>query len=105
MFKKLVVAGAAAVLMAVAGAPTAMAAQTWKMPSLEGMNLQDAQDLFTETVGDEGPTLKYISQAPPAAGGVLALSMWEVCKQSPKEGRTISAKSGIAVSVNRPGDC
>ncbi len=105
MFNKLVVAGAATLLMAVAGAPTAMAAETWKMPSLKGMNLQDAQDLFTETVGDGGPTLEYISQARPTAGAVLALSMWEVCDQSPKAGKTISPKSWTGVGVNRPGHC
>lgn len=105
MFKTLAVAGAAALLMSVAGAPTAAAAPTWAMPSLQGMNLQDAQDLFTETMGAEGPQLEYISNALDASGSVRALSMWEVCKQSPAAGKKVSAKSWTAVSVNRPGDC
>lgn len=91
--------------MAVAGAPTATAAQTWEMPSLEGMNLADAQDLYTETVGPDGPWLDVINKAPAAAGGIAAPSMWEVCQQAPKAGGTVSVKTYTAVAVNRPGDC
>ena len=51
MVKTFVVAGAATLLMSVVAAPTAMAATTWEMPDLVGMNLEDAQSLYTETVG------------------------------------------------------
>jgi hypothetical protein len=105
LFKKLVVAGAATLLMAVAGAPTAAAAQTWEMPSLVGMNLADAQSLYTETVGPDGPWLDLINKAPAAAGAINAPVMWEVCQQAPRAGGTVSAKSYTAVAVNRPGKC
>lgn len=105
MVKTLVVAGAATLLMSVVAAPTAMAATTWEMPSLEGMNLEDAQSLYTETVGADGPTLGIINKAPAAAGGVNAPVMWEVCAQAPAAGKKIAAKSYTAVAVNRPGKC
>lgn len=104
MVKTLVVAGAATLLMSVAGAPVAMA-DTWEMPSLEGMNLEDAQALYTETVGPDGPWLDLINKAPAASGGIAAPSMWEVCQQAPKAGATLSAKTYTAVAVNRPGKC
>lgn len=105
MFKTLVVAGAATLLMSVVPAPTAMAAETWEMPSLEGMNLEDAQALYSETVGEEGPWLDIINKAPAAAGGITAPVMWEVCQQAPSAGAKIAAKSYTAVAVNRPGKC
>jgi hypothetical protein len=105
LFKTLVVAGAATLLMAVAGTPTAMAAQTWEMPDLEGMNLEDAQALYTEAVGPDGPWLDLINKAPAAAGGINSPVMWEVCQQAPKAGATVSAKTYTAVAVNRPGKC
>lgn len=105
MFKTLVVAGAATLLMSVVTAPTAMAAETWEMPSLEGMNLEDAQALYSETVGEEGPWLDIINKAPAAAGGITAPVMWEVCQQAPSAGAKIAAKSYTAVAVNRPGKC
>lgn len=103
--KTLVVAGAATLLMSVVAAPTAAAATTWQMPSLVGMNLADAQDLYEETVGEEGPWLDIINKAPAASGAIAAPVMWEVCLQAPKSGVTISAKSYTAVAVNRPGKC
>ncbi|MGK2865827.1 MAG: hypothetical protein ACSLFA_04145 [Mycobacterium sp.] len=87
------------------GIPTAAAAETWEMPSLEGMNLEDAQSLYEETVGADGPWLDIINKAPAAAGGINAPVMWEVCEQAPSDGATIAAKSYTAVAVNRPGKC
>lgn len=105
MIKTLVVAGAATLLMSVAGAPTAMAAPSWEMPSLVGMNLEDAQALYTETVGPEGPWLDLINKAPAASGGIAAPVMWEVCEQAPKAGAKVAQKTYTAVAVNRPGKC
>lgn len=106
MVKTLVVAGAATLLMSVVGAPTATAAPTiWKMPSLVGMNLADAQSLYEETVGPDGPWLDLINRAPAASGAILAPVMWEVCQQAPRAGAKIAAKSYTAVAVNRPGKC
>ncbi|WNG82883.1 hypothetical protein C6A86_004130 [Mycobacterium sp. ITM-2016-00316] len=103
--KTFVVAGAATLLMSIVAAPTAAAATTWEMPSLEGMNLADAEALYEETVGAEGPWLDIINNALAASGAVAAPSMWEVCLQAPKPGVSISAKSYTAVAVNRPGKC
>lgn len=105
MVKTFVVAGAATLLMSVVAAPTAMAAETWEMPDLVGMNLEEAQSLYTETVGPDGPWLDLINKAPAASGGINAPVMWEVCEQAPKSGATIAAKSYTAVAVNRPGKC
>lgn len=105
MLKTLVVAGAATLLMSVVAAPNASAATTWQMPDLVGMNLEDAQTLYTETVGPDGPWLDLINKAPAAAGGINAPVMWEVCEQAPKSGAKIAAKSYTAVAVNRPGKC
>lgn len=106
MLKTCVVAGAATLLMTVVGAPTAAAAPTtWQMPSLEGMNLADAQALYEETVGPDGPWLDLINKAPAASGAIIAPVMWEVCQQAPKAGAKIAAKSYTAVAVNRPGKC
>ncbi len=106
MLKTIAAAGAATFLMSVALAPAATAAPSvWVMPDLQGMNLAKAQALYSETVGESGPWLEYISNAGPYAGSVRALSVWEVCKQSPSPGRKINAKSWTAVAVNRPGQC
>lgn len=105
MVKTLVVAGAATLLMSVVAAPTAMAATTWEMPSLAGMNLADAEALYEETVGAEGPWLDIINNAPAASGAIAAPVMWEVCQQAPSAGAKIAAKSYTAVAVNRPGKC
>jgi hypothetical protein len=106
VLRTIAAAGAATFLMSVALAPAATAAPSvWVMPSLEGMNLAKAQELYSETVGSEGPWLEYISNAGPYAGSVRALSVWEVCKQSPAAGKKINAKSWTAVAVNRPGQC
>lgn len=91
--------------MSVVAAPTATAATIWQMPSLEGMNLEDAQSLYTYTVGPDGPWLDIINKAPAANGGIAAPVMWEVCQQAPKAGAKIAAKSYTAVAVNRPGKC
>lgn len=103
--KTFVVAGAATLLMSVVAAPTATAATIWQMPSLVGMNLADAQDLYEETVGEEGPWLDVINRALAASGAVAAPVMWEVCQQAPSAGAKIAAKSYTAVAVNRPGKC
>ncbi len=87
MVKTFVVAGAATLLMSVVAAPTAMAAETWEMPSLEGMNLEEAQALYTETVGPDGPWLDIINKAPAASGGINAPVMREVCEQAPSPAR------------------
>ena len=105
MFKTLAVAGAATVLVSILGTPTAMAAPSWAMPSLQGMNLAKAQSLFTETVGDQGPQLQYVSNASIFSGSVRSLSTWQVCKQAPAAGKKIAAKSQTVVTVNRPGKC
>jgi len=105
LFKTLAVAGAATVLVSILGTPTAMAAPSWAMPSLQGMNLAKAQSLFTETVGDQGPQLQYVSNASIFSGSVRSLSTWQVCKQAPAAGKKIAAKSQTVVTVNRPGKC
>ena len=105
MLKTLVVAGAATLLMSVVAAPNASAATTWQMPDLVGMNLEDAQTLYTETVGPDGPWLDLINKAPAAADGINAPVMWEVCEQASKSGAKIAAKSYTAVAVNRPVKC
>lgn len=105
MFKSLAVAGAATFLVSIVSTPTAMAAPAWAMPALQGMNLAKAQSLFTDTVGEQGPQLQYISNASIYSGSVRSLSTWQVCKQSPAAGKKIAAKSRTAVTVNRPGKC
>jgi beta-lactam-binding protein with PASTA domain len=105
MLRTLVVAGAAVVVMSVAGAPTAAAADSWTMPSLKGMSLTEAQAAYAEAVSDSGgPTLGVVNQVV-ESWSITAPSMWDVCAQSPAAGKKVSAKTSSAVGVKGRGDC
>ena len=97
-------AGAALVILSAAGMPTAAAEPTWTMPSLQGMNLEKAQALYTEAVGGNGPTLKYVNKQV-ASWTIVAPAMWDVCSQSPDPGSEIAPHTVPRVSVNEHGEC
>jgi hypothetical protein len=110
LFRPLAVVGASALALTLAGVPTAAAAptpataQTWEMPSLKGLNLAKAQEVYTATMGDDGPKLRVVNGVV-ASWTIVAPSMWDVCRQSPAPGKEIIAKSRTTIVVKARGDC
>lgn len=84
-------------------APPAMAAPSWTMPSIKGMNLAAAAKAFEAATEGSGLVLTPVNRSGP--GEVINYTNWTVCAQSPSAGKTLSKKSRPAVGVNRPNDC
>ncbi|MEH3136761.1 MULTISPECIES: hypothetical protein [Mycolicibacterium] len=105
MIRTLAVSGAAVLALSVAGAPTASAATAWTMPNLRGLSLADAQALYDTTVKDAGGPQLEVINAYVESWTIRAPSMWDVCKQQPAAGKSLSAKTWTAIAVNKRGDC
>lgn len=101
---RVMAAGAAVVMSAVAVAPVAGAqSTTWEMPDIKGANLAAAVATFNAATEGSGLTLTYVNRSGP--GEVINLTNWTVCAQSPGAGKTLTKKSKPAVGVNRPTQC
>ncbi|AQA01886.1 hypothetical protein BVC93_04930 [Mycobacterium sp. MS1601] len=105
MKKHLVIAATAmALLPATIGlAGPAQAAQSFTMPSIKGMNLQEAEDAVTAAA--QGMPLDLESHnITGMAQQQLSLTDWLVCGQTPKAGTTISATREVDFNVVREFD-
>jgi hypothetical protein len=93
-----------ALLTSVVGAPAASAEPEWTMPSLKGMNLEKAEQLYTETVGAQGPKLKLINEHV-GSWKIIAPAMWDVCEQSPAAGTPITPENQPELAANTVDKC
>lgn len=102
--RSLVIGAAALLLPAVIGfSAPAQAAAGFTMPSLSGMNLQEAEDAVTVAANGvpidiESHNLKSMSQKQ------LSLADWLVCNQSPEAGTVVTASEEVDFGVVREFD-
>jgi poly(3-hydroxybutyrate) depolymerase len=94
---------AVAGLFAAAGfitSPVAVAAESWQMPDLIGMDLQGAQDMVQSATGGE---VWFSSSTDLTGQGRAQFSdrNWQVCTSTPPPGATITASTDIDFGVVR----
>ncbi|WKG04617.1 PASTA domain-containing protein [Mycolicibacterium sp. HK-90] len=96
------VCGVAALLAAAAliASPTAMAAPSWTMPNLIGMDLQGAQDAIQSLTDGE---VWFSSSTDLTGQGRAQISdrNWQVCSSTPAPGAKFSASTQIDFGVVR----
>ena len=81
-------------------APAEAVAETFKMPSVVGMNLQDAQDLL-QSLGS------YVMDQEDASGrGRLQLldRNWKVCTQDPGAGKSVDISAVVTLGSVKLGE-
>lgn len=103
--KRLIAIGAATLLLpaAISFAGPAQAANGFVMPSIDGMNLQEAEDAVNKAANGIPVTmsshnLKGMKQKQ------LSLADWLVCEQSPAAGEKISSATDVDFGVVREFD-
>jgi len=106
MKKHIVIAASTMALLSAAigvAGPAQAAAQGFKMPSTEGMNLQEAEDAVKAAahgmpVDLESHNISGMTQRQ------LSLTDWLVCKQQPEAGEKISSAEEVDFGVVREFD-
>lgn len=102
MKKHLLFALGAAALMpaAVMSAGPAFAAQTYAMPSVKGLNLQEAENAIVAlSPGSQFNISSHNIDGP--SQKQLDLPLWKVCGQVPKAGSKITVATNIDIAVSR----
>lgn len=97
--------GAATLLAAgaIGLAGPAAAADSWEMPDVRGLILQEADDLIASATG--GAVVARTSDANGMPYEQINLTNWVVCSQSPAAGGTISERRPPRLQVARPNKC
>jgi hypothetical protein len=106
MKKHIVIAASTMALLSAAvgvAGPAQAAAQGFKMPSIEGMNLQEAEDAVTAAAAGmpldlESHNITGMKQRQ------LSLTDWLVCDQKPKAGKMIHSAQEVDFGVVREFD-
>ncbi len=106
MKKHLTIAASAAALLlpaAVGLAGPAQAANGFKMPSIDGMNLQEAEDAVAAAAKGM-PVDMHSHNESGMAQKQLSLTDWLVCDQVPSAGTMVSASTDVDFGVVREFD-
>lgn len=106
MKKQLTIAASAAALLlpaAIGLAGPAQAANGFKMPSIDGMNLQEAEDAVTAAAKGM-PVDMHSHNESGMAQRQLSLTDWLVCDQVPSAGTMVSASTDVDFGVVREFD-
>lgn len=83
----------------------ATAAQTWEMPDVKGMNLEQAESVILDMTGETKVAMRSFNTTG-ATQEQLNPTNWIVCYQYPLAGNELTDKTGIAFGVRRPNeDC
>ena len=106
MKKQLTIAASAIALLlptAIGLASPAEAAQGFTMPSIEGMNLQEAEDAV-EAAANGAPLAMESHNLSGMAQKQLSLTDWLVCDQKPSAGKTFTSATDVDFGVVREMD-
>lgn len=106
MKKRLTIAaGAVALLLpaALGFAGPAQAARAFKMPSIDGMNLQEAEDAVT-AAAQGTPLVMHSHNETGMTQKQLSLTDWLVCDQKPAAGTKITGPTDVDFGVVREFD-